>query len=218
MATNGKVAPTPAVANEVAIIAIDRIQTETITVPILGITPLIVHRFSEKAKRAMLDAQLGTKVPKEPRDPEAEYQAAFYRLPDGQPGFPIVAFKEATIGAARFYGKQVTMTALAQSMFFIGETGTDGFALARLDGDCPMREDIVRVGRGTSDLRYRPEFPRWATTIKVIFVPSMLTRNSVLSLIDAGGLGVGVGEWRPERHGTNGTYQIDPNRQVEVLS
>ena len=43
----------------------------------------------------------------------------------------------------------------------------------------------------------------------VTYVTSALTRGSVLSLIDAGGMGVGVGEWRPEKDGDFGTYAID---------
>ena len=39
----------------------------------------------------------------------------------------------------------------------------------------------------------------------------------MLSLIDAGGMGVGVGEWRPERDGDFGTYRVDPSRKVEVV-
>jgi hypothetical protein len=30
----------------------------------------------------------------------------------------------------------------------------------------------------------------------------------VLALIEAGGMGVGVGEWRPEKSGMFGTYQL----------
>jgi hypothetical protein len=53
--------------------------------------------------------------------------------------------------------------------------------------------------------------------LEVSYVTSMLTRASVLSLIDAGGMGVGVGEWRPEKKGDFGTYQVDPDRQVEIV-
>lgn len=200
-------------------IQIDRIDAETLIVPILGTTPLIVHRFSEKSKRKMLNEMQGRKTPKEAKDPEAEYEAAFYRLSDGTFGFPVVAFKAATIAGARFYGKQVTMTALKQCMFFRGEPGSDGVALARIDGEPRMREDVVRLaGRsGGTDLRYRPEFPDWSTSLTVTFVPALLTRDSVLALIDAGGMGCGVGEWRPSRNGTAGTFRIDPTREIEIL-
>lgn len=199
-------------------VQIDKIAAETIHVPIVGTSPLIVHRFSEKAKRQMLDAMQGRKSPKEPKNPEAEYDAAFYKFQDGGYGLPVTAFKQATVGGARFYGSNVTMTGLKAFIFFKGEPGVDGLGLARIDGEPKMREDVVRVGRGGTDLRYRPEFPEWSTTLEVIYVTSALTRSSVLSLIDAGGMGIGVGEWRPERDGDFGTYRIDPDRDVEVIS
>lgn len=199
-------------------IAIDRIPSESIIVPIIGTSPLIVHRFSEKAKRAMLDNMQGQRSPKEPKDPKTEYEAAFYELRDGGYGFPVIAFKAATVSAARFYGKSVTMTSLRQFLFFSGEPGKDGQQLAVLDGIPEMREDVVTVGQGGHDLRYRPQFTEWSTQLRVTYVKSALTRGSVLSLIDAGGLGVGVGEWRPEKKGDFGTYQIDPNRDVEIVS
>jgi hypothetical protein len=200
-----------------AAIQIDRINVEVLQVPILGTTPLIVHRFSEKAKRQMLDAMQGRKSPKAPKDPDAEYEAAFYRFTDDSYGFPVVAFKAATVEASRFYGKDVTKVGLRQFVFMRGEVGADGQPLARITGEPKMREDVVRVGRGGTDLRYRPEFTQWSTTLEVVYVTSALTRSSVLSLIDAGGMGVGVGEWRPEKDGDFGTYRIDPDRQVEVI-
>lgn len=197
-------------------IAIDRIAVETIDVPILGTTPLIMHRFSEKAKRQMLDNMQGRKSPKASKDPEAEFQAAFYRFEDGSPGMPAVAFKAATVEASRFYGKDVTKVGLRQFVFIKGEVGVDGQPLVRITGEARMREDVVRVGMGT-DLRYRPEFPAWSTILRVVYVTSALERASVLSLIDAAGMGVGVGEWRPEKKGDFGTFQIDQDRDVEVV-
>jgi hypothetical protein len=198
-------------------IQLEKIDAETIRVPLIGTSPLIVHKFSEKAKRQMLDNMQGRKTPKEAKNPEAEYEAAFYRLKDGGYGFPVIAFKAATIGGARFY-QGVTMTALRQFMFFRGEIGDDGRGMTRIVGTPHMREDTVTVGRGGHDLRYRPEFPEWTASIDVTYVTSMLTRSSVLSLIDAGGMGVGVGEWRPEKGGDFGTYRIDDQREVEVIS
>lgn len=220
-ATNGKQAEAITAA---PVIEIDRIDAETLLVPIVGTSPLVVHRFSEKAKRQMLDAMQGRKSPKVAKDPEADYLGAFYRFPDtpegepasGQSGVPAIAFKGATIGGARFYSG-VTMTELRQFLFFRGELGVDGQQLFRIEGEPRMREDVVRVNRGGTDLRYRPEYPEWSAILKVVYVKSALTRNSVLSLIDAGGMGVGVGEWRPERRGDFGCYQVDQNREVEVV-
>ena len=150
-------------------------------------------------------------------------EAAFYRIAtdDGDAyGFPVTAFKAATIGAARFYDKSVTMTSLRQFMFMHGIlTKADPQQLVRIHGEPQMREDIVRLGgmSRSADLRYRPEFIEWTTELKVTYVTTSLSRDSVLSLIDAGGLGIGVGEWRPEKRGEFGTYEIDQNRDIQIL-
>lgn len=211
-------APNGQILEQPAQVVIRQIEAQTMIVPILGLTPLIVHRFSEKAKRIMLEAMQGKSAPKEPKDPVAEYEAAFYRFKDGGYGAPCIAFKAATIGGCRFYGKAVTMTAVKQFIFVRGEIGADGQQLARIDGEPRMREDVVRVGRGGADLRYRPEFPEWRTELTVTFVTGSIDRDSVLSLIDAGGMGVGVGEWRPEKDGDFGTYRVDPDRKIEIVS
>jgi hypothetical protein len=205
--------------SETAAIQIAKIDAETIEVPIVGTAPLIVHNFSEKSKRQMLDAQQGRKNPKQVRDPQAEYEAAFYRTKDGY-GFPVTAFKAATVGAARFYGKDVSMTTLRQFIFMHGVISeNDPQALVEITGEPRMREDVVRLGgpSRSADLRYRPEFPEWSTTLHVTYVKSSLSRESVLSLIDAGGLGIGVGEWRPEKRGEFGTYQIDMTREIDII-
>lgn len=215
--------------NVVPQIQIEQIGTTTMLVPIIGTAPLIVHNFSEKSKRQMLEAQQGKKSVKQHRDPDAEYKAAFYNLveDDGNGGtvtkygFPAVAFKAATIGAARFYGKAIKMTEIRQFLFFKGRyTSGDPQQLIEIEGTPEMREDVVRLGGvgRSADLRYRPQFTEWSTTLEVTFVKSSLSQDSVLSLIDAGGLGVGVGEWRPERNGSFGTYQIDPNREVKIIN
>jgi hypothetical protein len=199
-------------------VEISRIDAETMQVPILGTAPLIVHAWSEKAKREMLDKQQGRKTPKAIRDPQADYEAAFYRTKDGGYGFPVLAFKAATVEASRFYGKDVTKVGLRQTLFFTGEYSTSaGQSLVPITGEPHMRQDMVRLGISGTDLRYRPEFPEWSTMLTVTYVKSSLTRESVLSLIDAGGMGTGIGEWRPEKDGDFGTYRVDPTRDVQVV-
>lgn len=219
MTTTTATTPAPA-------ITLDRIDAQTMRVPIVGTAPLIVHNFSTKSKQQMLEAQQGKKKVKQIRDPEAEYQAAFYLIDDQMTGerkygFPVTAFKAATIGAARYYGKDVSMVQLRQTLFMHGRlTPADPQQLVEIVGEPTMREDVVRLGgpSRSADLRYRPEFNPWSAELEVTFVASSISQSSVLSLIDAGGLGIGVGEWRPERRGEFGTYQIDQSRTVEVIS
>lgn len=197
------------------IIKIDQIRAERMLVPIVGTSPLIVHKFSEKAKRQMLDAQQGRKAQKESRDPQGDYEASLYRTPDGY-GFPAVAFKSATVSAARLYAKSVKMTHLRASLFVRGEMHPecDPQQLVPITGTPHMREDVVRLGISGTDLRYRAEFTEWSAVLDVTYVPAMLDQGSILSLISTGGMTIGVGEWRPERDGDFGTYAIDTTREV----
>ncbi len=204
-------------------IVIDKIDTETLLIPIVGTAPLIVHNFGEKSKRQMLEAQQGRKRAKELRDPEADYRSSLYCMVDADGvetyGFPVTAFKAATVGAARFYGKQLKMTELRQFMFFKGIlTPADPQQLVPLEGEPRMREDIVRLGGRSADLRYRAEFPEWGAVLEVTYVRTSLARESVLSLVNAGGLGIGVGEWRPEKKGEFGTFEIDPRREIQIIA
>ena len=94
--TNGKApkapAKAPAQSSAVNTLSVPALRKECILVPIIGSSPLITHRFSEKAKRQMLDAMQGRKAPKEPKDPVAEFEAAKYKLDDGRQGFPATGF------------------------------------------------------------------------------------------------------------------------------
>lgn len=189
-----------------ASIKLTKVARETAVVTVKGITPLICNRFDEKAKQMMLDAQQGKKNPKEHKDPQACFERSLYRMPDHGYGFPATAFKAATVDAARYFSG-VKMTELRQALLFHG-VGPD--QLVRIEGSEPvMREDTVRVGMGTADLRYRGMFMDWTATLTITYVPSLLDLGSVVTLVDAGGTG-GVGEWRPgkAKTGSFGTYEV----------
>ena len=191
-------------------ISLKRIRREIAEIEIHGTAPLIVHRWSEKARHMMLDAQQGKKTPKQPKDPQQDFETSMYRFEDGGHGFPIMAFKSAMVkGGARIFGKAVKMTELRQLCIFQPDgIGTDGTQLARLIGPDPiMREDMVRVGMGTADIRYRAEYRDWSALLRNEFVPSVIDLSSVVALVDAGGTN-GVGEWRPEKSGSFGTYEV----------
>lgn len=192
-------------AGGTAQIQIQRIARETIEVPILGVTPLIVHKWSEKAKREMQEAQKGTRVKKqkEARDPEADFNGARYRLPDGRDGFPAMGLKSAIVEAARNF-EGVTMKQLKQVIFISGEFSAEGDELVPIISEAPvMRTDTVRIGTGTADLRYRPMYHPWSMLLRVTYLPHVLSRESLFALIDAAG-DSGIGEWRPSAPKGNG--------------
>jgi hypothetical protein len=187
---------------------LQRLDDAEIELNIEGMTPLIPHRWSEKALKMMRDKQFGKPTAgRQPKNAEEEAEASCYWVDKGQAGMPATAFKAATIDAARFF-TGIHMSELKGTIFVVG-TGLD--QLVPIKGDPVMREDTPRNSNGGSDLRYRYQFLPWSATLTVRFMPTMLTPESVVALVDAGGRG-GVGDWRPNapksKTGTYGTYRV----------
>lgn len=135
-------------------IAIKRIGRSEARITIDGTAPLIVNKFSAKARQMMLDKQMGKANVREAKNPEENFEAALYRLDDGRYGFPATGFKAAIVDAARYFkGSKVTMADLKQMIFVQGE-GTD--LLVPIEAPEPkMREDTVRNATGVADTHRR---------------------------------------------------------------
>lgn len=186
----------PQVTLEVPGINVQRMQ-----VTLIGDSPLISHKWSEKAKKEMLDKQMKkAKTAKEAKDPERDYRESLYTHDDGSYGFPCVAFKAAAVSACRFVDG-MKMTEARGAFHVVGE-------LTSIDGEPSMREDMVRVGMGTADIRYRGEFKVWRTTLTVSYNASAISASQIANLFNLAGFGVGVGEWRPEKDGSYGRFHV----------
>ena len=195
-------------------INIKPIQQKRMTVRIVGTSPLQQHQWDEKAKRMMREKQAGKKSKeREVRDPQAEFEAATYRTAKGKYGFPGMALKRAIIAAAhKDLGIEKTMVRKALFLHI-----DDPGGIIEMDCKPPrMREDMMRVGMGSVDLRYRPEFEQWAATVDIEFDSELLTDQDVITLIDRAGFGVGIGEGRPEVGRDFGRFKVDTDFGVKV--
>lgn len=207
------------------VLEIRPIEIKNVRLRIVGDTPLIMHAWSEKAKRMMLEAQMGLAKgkKKEPKNPDEDFINSMYWL-SGKPeemtmaafyeavnngarfGFPVTGFKQAAISAAYRMGWTKDKMSL-RGAFFI-ESYEDG--MIEIFSDPPkMREDMVKVGMGTADIRYRGEFANWSADMMISFnVNGNYSLESIVNIINAGGYVCGVGEWRPERDGQNGMFHV----------
>jgi len=176
---------------------------------LIGETPLIVHRFAEKAKKQILSKQQGKNPKKkEFREPEKEYEAAKYKLSDGSDGFPALCIKQAVVDSARFFD-DLPMTFLRGVIFIVPDDLDTG--LMKLDySHEEMVEDTIRLsGGGTSDLRYRPYYYDWKIKAQVKYDAGLITLDQLGALFVRAGMSQGLGEWRPERNGQNGIFNIE---------
>ena len=183
-------------ASESVAVEVQALRTNILTLKIVGDTELIVHNWSEKAKKMMLDKQMKVAVSKkEAKNPKADYESSFYKLPDGAYGFPAPGFKAACVGGCRFF-EGLPMTVAKTALRVRGIPGNDGVELVPIEGAPRMREDMVRLETGVADIRYRGGFPHWRATLRISYVENVLSKEQVVNLVNAGGQ-MGVGEWRP---------------------
>jgi hypothetical protein len=145
------------------------------------------------------------KTAKTAKDPERDYRDSLYDHPEGGYGFPCVAFKASAVGACRF-SDGIKMTEARGAFHVVGE-------LAKVIGTPTMREDMVRVGMGTADIRYRGEFKTWSTVLDVSFNAAAISPEQIVNLFNLAGFGVGVGEWRPEKDGSYGRFHVATDKE-----
>lgn len=186
-------------------------QTLAVTIPtpdlrdirlrLRGTSPLISHRWSEKAKKEMLDKQMKkAKLAKAAKDPEQDFLDSLYVHPDGGYGFPAVAFKNAAVTAVTQVAGMTKV--MARGAFHVlGE-------LVKIEGEPTPREDMVRIGMGTADIRYRGEFQDWECELTVRYNAHVISADMIANLFQHAGFAVGIGEWRPEKDGSYGMFEL----------
>lgn len=214
------------------------IGIETISITITGITPLIVHAWSHKAKAMMLAKQQKKKTgaKNDIKIPVNDFMDSLYWLTE-QPehgendeqaednwlsvadtakfGFPCNGIKASIISGAYRAGLDVRMTELRGTMFLEGVTDASTIDLAEIVGPAPeMREDMVRLSGPSrvADIRYRAEFKEWEIPLRLKYIKDgKYSIEQILNMINYGGFVTGIGEWRPERDGQFGMYELKTN-------
>lgn len=192
-------------------IQITPIKKKVLSFGIVGISPLIQHRWAEKAKQQLRDKHGGKKTKtREVCDPKAEFEAATYFTAEGEYAVPAMALKRAFVTVAH-KDVGIEKTLVRKALFLV----SDGDQLIRMDSpERTMREDMVRIGNGSVDLRYRPEFATWSVKLKIIFDSRLLQTKDILTLVEWAGFGCGICEMRPEKNGEYGRFELDPSVEI----
>lgn len=190
-----------------ATIQVERPNIQVAQFTLVGDTPLIVHRFSEKARKEILyKQQKKAAKKKEIRNPEAEYEEAKCKMANGEDGFPALALKQAIVGSCRFIDG-LPMTVVRGVIFVVPDDMETGL-LKIHHKKVKMVEDVVRIGNGVSALCYRPYYYGWSLKPKIKYDASVISLEQVVNLLVRAGLSQGLGDWRVERNGQSGSFTV----------
>lgn len=201
---------------EVNQIRLKPIRTEMIDVHIEGTSILVQHNWSEKAKRMIREKKAGKRTKtREICNPEQEGREATHFTQDGRFGIPAISLKASMISVAH---KEVGIekTLVRKSLFVHCD---DPLGIIPMECSEPtIREDIIRVANKAPDLRYRPQFDKWNLTMRIEFDIEALTPDDVVNLVNRAGFGSGVGEWRPEKGGIWGRFQVVASNKAKAAA
>jgi len=196
-------------------------EMERISVWIVGTTPFICNRVSEKAKRELLDpSPRKNRVAKEQslkHHPLEEFRSSPYILrDDSAPTYLAVlavSFKKSMMSAALDL-PGTTKAQIGRLIRAVGER-------LPLYGIPELFMTIVRSAdqKRTPDVRTRAIVPKWAVPLDLMYPVPLLRSKSVLNLLAAAGEGSGVGDWRQEKGSADyGSFRLAQPDDEELLA
>ena len=187
------------------VLKIPAIDFRTMEIELIGETALCCHQLSAKTVERIEKGQDGSpSIGKEKRDPKAEFNDSYYEYPGGGYGFPASAFKLAAVRGAK--QADFNMTDARAAFHVLSDAGT---RLVKLKCSKPvMQTDLVRLQNGSGDLRYRAYFRKWSVKLLIRFNSRAASAEQIINFFRLAGFGVGVGDWRPEKNGTCGMFDV----------
>ena len=194
-------------------------------ITIRGTSTLVIHAWSDKARKQMLDKQKGVASKgKERKNPVEDFKASLYRLPNNEGfGLPATAIKSAAVTAAN--DVELRKTDMRRAFHIQND-------LVRIDAPpitepitqedieyanditfehqhgASMRSDMVRLAMNTADIRFRAQFPVWSVTFTVEYNSRVISPSQLVNLFNVAGFGVGLCEHRPEKNGSWGRFEV----------
>lgn len=194
---------------EISIMEVQRGQMEFC---VLGTSPLIMNRMSQKVRHELL-APKGRKTAADKaqslkHDPIREFRDSPYVIAADMNaptllGVMATAFKKAMCTAAlRTPG--VNKTEIAQLVYVPGEL-LSVFGLPKVFMAVTRSADMNK----TPDVRTRAILPEWACRLQVSFAKPALREQGIANLLAAAGFISGIGDWRQEKgSGSFGSFKL----------
>jgi len=198
----------PASAGEVTL-TVKAPNLKIIACRITGDAPYLQHAFSQKAMSQMEQKQRAGstargKKQRDPRDLEADYEAAKHQAVEGWVGIPAAAIRAALISACRLVGFPMTKAKLSIFCVADGRDLLDGQGLVQITGTPEMSVMPVRLESGVASLAARPMWREWSAIVRLRFDADQFTAADVLNLLMRAGAQVGIGEGRPDSRQSTG--------------
>lgn len=192
-------------------------NVETVEAVIVGISPLLMHRFGEAAEESTGAGATGVRpiaTSKGDDDtPRSRAEQGAYRMPDGTlyfPGAAIARLLREAGGNHKQSKSRKTLKWLVPSAIIVMDDvlhliGPDGGALTEYEVDA--RPIVIPATKGRV-MRYRPRLEQWSTRVSMQITTDLIDLKTAHLLLEEGGRQLGIGDFRPERGGPFGRFEV----------
>ena len=182
---------------------------KTVSVTIVGITPMLQHRFGEAAEQA--GSSRAMKI--QNTTPREAAESVAYIAADGTHYFSAAAISRCMAAA----GSNHKMRGSRKSLRFVVPSAvrlnTDtvtilddaGKAMTRCDVD--SRPVTIPATKGRI-MRHRPRYEKWSASFDLVINDALLDVSTAHTLLTEAGVGCGIGDFRPEKSGPFGQFRV----------
>lgn len=180
-------------------IAAPKIQTAEFT--LIGTSPYVQLRFSQKAMNAMAEKMIagsqakGKKV-RSARDFDDDFEQAKHISTEGWIGIPAGSIRAAMISACRLIGFKMTLAKMSVFVVADGYDRVDSVPLIKIIGTPEPHTMAVRNATGVADLRCRPMWKTWSCKVRIQYDSDQFSLQDISNLLMRVGVQVGLGEGR----------------------
>jgi hypothetical protein len=200
-------------------VAIQELHFSTLKCHILGTSALIMHRFPFKAWQELIYPSIrenrASLEQKLKHDPWSEYRSAFYtnrdekrptmfHIPNGMIHGSLASAALDNPGAKKAQIERLTK---------VVDVNIDLYGVPAVFCAMVRNSDMSR----TPDVRTRPIFPKWACSFTISFMRN-LTERGVTNLLAAAGKIDGIGDWRGEKGGPFGAFEVVNEKDARFLA
>lgn len=180
-----------------------------IKIEITGITPLLLHRFTDEAAANATDSTRSSIQSGDRGTPREQAEPSLYTY-EGKPIIPGPNLFRAIIDGGKFFkaGKSKITT---QKSSLIPSCVSIEEIVIPIKHKKPWEVDTrpIRIpATGGRILRHRPRFDDWALTFSLSVDTDTLGTKLLREIIDATGKKIGLGDFRPDCKGMYGKFVV----------
>jgi hypothetical protein len=194
------------------------VATSTVVCCVLGTSPLVLNRLSEKAQHELLlpkgRKNAVDKASSLKHAPLQEYRDSAHRISD--PSAPTLLAVPATAFKGSLRTAALDMAGASKSQIgrltYIAGEYVGVYGIPKLFMRAVRMADIGK----TPDIRTRCIVPEWACIVAVTYVQPLIRQQAVVNLLAAAGITVGVGDGRQEKGATSfGQFRLVSEKDAE---